>query len=192
MFTATDDRIGRYLRRYQLGLRFVSHGARSQTTTEWCGLTRDQLITLRRKWNLGADDRRRGPAPTSLEIFFRSQANRERATVFAMIYLILRARPKQSAAVEEQPFVSLENGEILCEALEIYRTWQPDDALEFEYALLLARAVSQERTVRLSRCSGCHRITMIDGRKPNHVACTHVAQGRSIVRQDRDQPMIQG
>jgi hypothetical protein len=53
----TDDTIGRYFRRYQLGLRFVAHGARSQTAREWTGLTRDQLATLRRRWEFGPDKR---------------------------------------------------------------------------------------------------------------------------------------
>lgn len=165
---------------------------RAQTTSEWRGLTRDQLVTLRRCWRFDNEDRRRGPAPSSLQVFFRSKLNRDRATVFATIYFILSAQPKQCATGEAKPFVSLENGEVLCEALEVYRSWHPDDELEFEYALLLARAVSQEHTVSLSHCSGCRRITMVDGRRSRRGTCAHRALERLISHQGPEQPVIQG
>ena len=46
---AIDDHIGRYIRRIQLGLRFLGHGARAHTTCQWTGLTPDQLVTVRRR-----------------------------------------------------------------------------------------------------------------------------------------------
>lgn len=45
----TDDRLGGYFRRYQLALRMMSHGARTQTVIALTGLTRDQLVTQRRR-----------------------------------------------------------------------------------------------------------------------------------------------
>lgn len=35
-----DDHMSRYIRRIQLGLRFLGHGARAHTTCRWTGLTR--------------------------------------------------------------------------------------------------------------------------------------------------------
>ena len=46
----TDDRLGGYFRRYHLALRMMSHGARTQTVMAYSGLTRDQLVTQRRRW----------------------------------------------------------------------------------------------------------------------------------------------
>jgi hypothetical protein len=41
----TDDRLGGY----QLAIRMMSHGARTQTVIAWTDLTRDQLVTQRRR-----------------------------------------------------------------------------------------------------------------------------------------------
>src|SRR6266478_9068327 len=76
----TDDRLGGYFRRYQLALRMMSHGARSQTVCEWSGLTRDQLVTQRRRWGFDPDERRRGPAPSAFHVFFKSKRHRSEAT----------------------------------------------------------------------------------------------------------------
>jgi hypothetical protein len=64
--------IGNLDKQRQWGLRLLSHGARHQTVQEWSGLTRDQLVTLRRRWSITAEDRRRGPSPSSFEVFFGS------------------------------------------------------------------------------------------------------------------------
>src|SRR5258708_4625850 len=87
----TGDRLRGYFRRYQLALRMMSHGARSQTVCEWSGLTRDQLVTQRRRWGFDPDERRRGPAPSAFHIFFKSKRHRSEATVFASICRILGA-----------------------------------------------------------------------------------------------------
>ena len=59
----TDDRLGGYFRRYQLAIRMMSHGARTQTVCQWSGLTPDQMTTQRRRWGFDPEERRRGPAP---------------------------------------------------------------------------------------------------------------------------------
>lgn len=175
----TDDRMGRYFRRYQLGLRFLAHDARSQTTAEWCGLTKDQLVTLRRRWRFGPDGRRRGPAPSSLQVFFRSRLHRNQAAVFASLCRILCERPGHDSGSAPEPFVCLENGEMLCEALEAYREWQPDATMDFEYALLLAKATMQESSVALSQCSDCHKAILIEQVGRRRTTCTHCRRGRS-------------
>lgn len=100
----TDDQIGRYFRRIQLGLRLLSHGARAQTTCEWSGLTPDQLVTLRRRWMFTADERLKGPSPSSFQVFFRSTRMSNEAALFVAICWIVGARST----------ASLENGERLC------------------------------------------------------------------------------
>src|ERR1700756_413694 len=72
----TDDAIGRYFRRYQLGLRFVAHGAKAKTTCEWTGLTSDQLLTLCKRWGFDLMKTPRGPAPSSFHDFFDSKKRR--------------------------------------------------------------------------------------------------------------------
>jgi len=185
----TDDEMGRYFRRYQLGLRFLAHGARSRTTTEWCGLTRDQLATLRHRWRFAPDDRRRGPAPTSFEVFFRSKWYRSRATVLASLCQILCARSGRGGPVNAASFVSIENGEMLCEALEAYREWQPEAAMEFEYAVLLAKATIEGDPIALDRCAECHTALLVDRNGQWHKPCRRCGTRKSA-RQKRDDESV--
>lgn len=149
----TDDQIGRYFRRIQLGLRLLAHGARAQTTCDWSGLTPDQLVTLRRRWMFNADERLRGPSPTSFHIFFRSARASSQAALFVCICRIVGVA---------KPITCLENGERLCEAFEIYREWEPRADLEFEQAVLLMVGSMHGDQIELSRCPSCSAALLID------------------------------
>lgn len=149
----TDDQIGRYFRRVQLGLRFLAHGARAQTTCQWSGLTPDQLVTLRRRWMFNADERLRGPSPSSFHAFFRSTKISSQAALFVSICRVVGAA---------KSIASLENGEKLCEAFEIYREWEPQAEFEFEQAVLLMIGAVHADKIELSNCSGCHSALLID------------------------------
>lgn len=149
----TDDQIGRYFRRIQLGLRLLAHGARAQTTCDWSGLTPDQLVTLRRRWMFSADERLRGPSPTSFHTFFRSAKASNQAALFVCICRIIGAAKAGTC---------LENGEKLCEAFEIYREWEPRAELAFEQAVLLMVGSIHADEIELSHCSGCSVALLID------------------------------
>lgn len=149
----TDDQIGRYFRRIQLGLRFLAHGARAQTTCQWSGLTPDQLVTLRRRWMFDADERLRGPSPSSFEVFFRSSRASNQAALFVCICRIVGAANSH---------VSLENGEKLCEAFEIFREWEPEAAFEFEQAVLLMTGSVEAKKIELAHCTGCTVALLVD------------------------------
>jgi hypothetical protein len=122
--TFGDERFDRYYRRIRLGLGFMSHGARAQTASDWSGLTLDQLVTLRKRWMPGAGDGFRGPSPTSFQPFFRSALKASHAAMFVGIHRLVRIDASEP---------SLEGGEKLCEAYEIYREWEPEAHLEFDY-----------------------------------------------------------
>jgi hypothetical protein len=183
----TDDTIGRYFRRYQLGFRFVAHGARTQTTCAWSGLTRDQLVTLRRRWGFDPDERRRGPAPTAYHVFFRSKRHRSEAALFACLCRIVGATTARRGADAAKRLPGLENGELLCEALEAYREWQPEAALEFEHAVLLVDGVVQATAVALAHCSHCHGAMLVDRMGAQHTTCGHCAR---LARQNADDAVI--
>src|SRR5256885_8930830 len=101
----TDDAIARYFRRYQLGLRFVAHGAKAKTTCEWTGLTSDQLLTLCKRWGFDLMKTPRGPAPSSFHDFFDSKKRRAEAALFVSFCRTLGALPartgKDAARSEE-------------------------------------------------------------------------------------------
>ncbi len=106
-----NDHMSRYIRRIQLGLRFLGHGARAHTTWRWTGLTPDQLVTVRRRSRFNSNERLRGPSPSSFAVFFRSNRNSSQAALFVSICRIVGA---------SRPTRTIENGERLCEALRTF------------------------------------------------------------------------
>jgi hypothetical protein len=148
-----DERFDRYYRKIRLGLRLMSHGARAQTASDWSGLTLDQLVTLRKRWMPGVEDGFRGPSPTSYKPFFRSALKASHAAMFVGIHHMVGIHASKP---------SLLGGEKLCEAFEIYREWEPDAHLEFDYAVLLATGVVKGEEVELSICSSCGCALLLD------------------------------
>src|ERR1700722_20058788 len=189
----TDDRLGGYFRRYQLALRMMTHGARSQTVCAWSGLTRDQLVTQRQRWGFDPDERRRGPAPTALHVFFKSKRHRSEAALFASLCRIVGAIPSRSCQTAAERLPSLEHGELLCEALEAFREWRPEAELEFEHAVLLASGVVQAESLTLRHCSNCHAATLSDGSARLYTNCGHCQRSAmdTLARQNPDEGMIE-
>jgi hypothetical protein len=162
--TVGDERFDRYYRRIRLGLRLMSHGARAQTASDWSGLTLDQLVTLRKRWMPGAEDGFRGPSPTSFQPFFRSALKASHAAMFVGIHRMVGI-----AALKP----SLEGGEKLCEAYEIYREWEPDAHLEFDYGVLLATGAIKGEDIELSICDSCACALLIDKLGKARLTCAH-------------------
>jgi hypothetical protein len=151
--TLGNTRFDRHFRKKRLALRLMSYRARAQTASDWSGLTLDQLVTLRRRWMPEATEGPRGPAPTSYQPFFRSALRARHAALFAGIHRMVGPT---------SPVPSLEGGEKLCEAYEIFREWEPDAHLDFDYALLLATGVLKAEEVDLVRCQSCGCALLID------------------------------
>jgi hypothetical protein len=169
----TDDRLGGYFRRYQLALRMMAHGARSQTVCAWSGLTRDQLVTQRQRWGFDRDERCRGPAPTALRVFFKSKRHRSDAALFASMCRIVGAIPVRLGHTAAECLPNLEHGELLCEALEAFREWRPEAELKFEHAVLLAVGIVEATAVALAQCSECTAAMLVDRQGGNQITCEH-------------------
>jgi len=176
----------------------MSQGARAQTVCDWSGLTRDQLVTQRRRWGFDPDERRRGPAPTALHVFFKSKRHRGEAALFASMCRIVGATTARTGKEAAGRLPSLENGELLCEALEAYREWLPDADLDFEHALLLATGVVRAEDVTLGECSDCHGATIIEGTRRLYTNCGQCHRPRTpekppdlSARQESDDGVIE-
>jgi hypothetical protein len=169
----TDDQIGRYFRRRQVGLRLLSHGARPQTVREWSGLTRDQLVTLRRRWSIKADDGLRGPSPSSYEVFFTSARASHYAALFASLCQIVGVIPLDRGKGAAGGLPSLENAEKLCDAYELLQEWAPTAKIDFEQAVLLAVGVVAERCISLTLCPACAVPMLIDKTGSVRSTCAH-------------------
>jgi hypothetical protein len=167
----TDDAIGRYFRRYQLGLRFVAHGAKAKTTCEWTGLTSDQLLTLCKRWGIDLMKTPRGPAPSSFHDFFDSKKRRAEAALFVSFCRALGVLPALTGKETAARLPSLENGERLCESFEAFREWAPTSTLTFEHAILLARGVVQAELITLAQCPNCDGAMVVGRVEPNQETC---------------------
>lgn len=148
-----ESQLGRYLRRVHLGLRFLAHGARAQTTCQWSGLTPDQLVTVRRRSGFSSEERLRGPSPSSFRIFFRSNQARSQSALFVALCRVTGAA---------RDGVSIELGERICEAYEVYREWLPESDLKFEEAMLLIRGAVSATSIELLECHSCTRPILVD------------------------------
>jgi hypothetical protein len=151
--TVGNERFNRHYRKIRLALRLMSHGARAHVASDWSGLTLHQLVTLRRRFMPDGQRRFRGPAPSSYRPFFRSALNASHAALFAGIHRMV-------GITSSVP--SLEGGEKLCEAYEIFREWEPHAHFEFDYGVLLATGVLKAEEVELSRCRSCGCALLID------------------------------
>jgi hypothetical protein len=166
-----DERFDRHYRRMKLGLRLLSHGARAQTASDWSGLTPDRLTTLKRRWLPEAGDGFRGPAPTSFQPHFRSAVRAVHASIFAGIYQTLHQLGRSDGVPRElEP--SLENGELLCEAYEVFLVWAAESDLEFDQAVLLARGVTKSEAIELTHCPKCEGVVLVDKLARRKELCT--------------------
>src|ERR1700690_1084874 len=96
-----DDPCSRYLRRIEVARRMVSHQVRTQTIVDYTNLTRHRLATLRRRWSVAEESRRRGPPPRSISVFLRPPRTRSEAAAIVSLCIALDALPgypKQGAA----------------------------------------------------------------------------------------------
>lgn len=177
--TVGDGRFNRYYRKIRLALRLLSHGARAQTASEWSELTPDRLVTLKRRWLPEAGEGFRGPAPTSFQTFFRSSQRLNQATVFASIHQALSQHsPTDENSAKLQP--SLDSGERLCRAYEIFREWESESDMEFDQAVLLARGTAKSTDIELLRCPDCRRPMLVDKRAKQRKNCGGCRRRQSV------------
>ena len=169
----TDDRLSKYVRRLLLAIRMMSHGARTETVIAWSGLTRDQLVTQRRRWGFGKEIRQRGPAPSAFHVFFKSRRERSEAALFASLCHIVGAITAQLGNEAARLRPCLENGELFCDALEAFREWAPEAELDFEHALQLAAGVVQAEEVTLGWCTDCRGAMLFEGTRRVYAQCPH-------------------
>jgi hypothetical protein len=70
----------------------------------------------------------------------------------------------------------LERGELVCEALEAYREWQPNKALDFDQAVLLVKALVHAKFVTLALCRHCDSVMLIDQMGQQSANCDRCQQ----------------
>jgi hypothetical protein len=113
-----------------------------------------------------SDERLRGPSPSSFEVFFSSALTSSQAALFVCICRIVGAAKSHN---------SLEGGEKICEAFEIFREWEPDAHLEFEQAVLLMVGSVDAEKIELVSCSRCRVAFLCDKLGNTRTTCRRCA-----------------
>jgi hypothetical protein len=183
-----DDEIGLYFRRIQLALRLLTHSARPQTICQWTSLTPDQLTTLRQRWGFRSDHRPRGPSPASFDRFFSSRTRRKRWALFLSICQVVRATSLRRGPLAAMTLPSIENGERLCEAFEIFKEWEPSANFEFEESELLLTGLVAGEKIDLVQCPDCSSALLIDKISAKNNGCPRCCKAKTRRRVRKTEP----
>lgn len=168
----------RDLRRRQLAHRLVAHEARTRTISLLTGLSRHQMETLRQRWHIPKDLRHRGPTPTSFATFRANAQVREEAAALAVLWKCAGIAHLRGRAPVQ--IASLEFGEHLCDAFEIYLACILKSEFEFEYLALLARGLEEGGAIALSNCANCEAVILLDLLETRRQRCFHCQHSTQI------------
>jgi hypothetical protein len=170
----TNEGALRDSRRYQLALRLMAHQARTRTISAMTSLSRHQQETLRRRWRITEETRRRGPSPSSLNRFTHSsRARAEGASLAAFCRTYGLLALGRIPGVPRRKLLTLELGERLCDTYETYRACFPRSELEIEELLSFVLAIAENEVIGLVRCTSCNGTVLIDRLAPNRATCAH-------------------
>lgn len=168
----TREPVDRELRRRQLAQRLVVHQARTKTIFLLTGLSRHQLATMRYRWRIDNQLRRRGPTPTSFKVFRSTARLRAEASVLAVLWKTLGNIGTANGGTQRAA-TALELGEHLCEVFEAYLACFPKTELEFEHLVLLVRGLQAADAIGLSRCGSCGGVILVDLLDVRRRLCSH-------------------
>jgi hypothetical protein len=162
-YAMDDSALQRENRRVALGRRLLSHGVRTTIISRLTGLTRNQLETLRHRLGVPSRTRRRGPTPSSVDMFLKEPVLRsEGAALEALCAAFELPALEQELASLPATFISLEYGERLCETYEAYRACYPNTHVELEELMMLREQLAKAERVALGRCRSCRCLMLVD------------------------------
>lgn len=181
----SDDRYTRDRLRFDLALRMIHHEARTCTIRAWTGLTDDRIRKLYRTYlqhqTAGVLRRHRGKSPRQVAYFLRTPAVQFEATTLAGLFCVLRLIAPAGDQRRATSTVSLETGELFCQAYESYLALHPAQRISFEHAGFLLLALRRKDELRVRACRQCGRLFLIDalaGPEAECAACAVPTQTR--------------
>ena len=169
----TEDRYVRDLRRLNLARRFLRYQVRTQSICEWTGLSDLRVRTLFRAYDVDNQiaQRHRGPSPTRIQAVLRSPILRCEASAIAVLGYLLGAIPFRVNPDARRTLPSVEAGERLCKALEIYRRIVPSSTFTMDQFILVTVSLAEGTEVELRHCSHCHGSLLLDKRPNERALC---------------------
>ncbi|HEY8508057.1 MAG TPA: hypothetical protein VIL32_06865 [Steroidobacteraceae bacterium] len=170
----SDDRYSRDRLRLDLALRFIRHQARTQTIRAWTGLTDDRIRKLYRSYIAelpGLPARHRGKSPQQASFFTRTPRMQQETAVLASLLCLLGVVPSQTSSETARSIPGVARGELLCQAFEAYRALIPSPQITFEHAVFLVFALARGDELKLSGCSECGSLVVVDHLSMKDVRC---------------------
>ncbi|MBL8268545.1 hypothetical protein [Steroidobacter sp.] len=173
------ESIDQELRRRHLAQRLVAHQARTHTVFRLTGLSRHQQATMRRRWQVTTEMRRRGPLPKSFAAFFSTQRTRDEAAVLALLWRLFSSVAPSSSPARAPGRVEI--GECFCDVFEAHLACFRGGTLELDHLLLLSRGLDEAVAVSLARCSGgCEAVMLADLLGPPRRRCSRCQHAESV------------
>ena len=177
----SDDRYSRDRQRYELAWRLIGHEARTSTIVRWTGLSQYQVRRIFRDYGRGRGRseiyRLRGIPPHILAFFWRSQELHHEAVVLAGLCRELGVFAAHAPADVERTFPSLERGDRLCDAYEVFKAQFPESQISMEYAVLLVTGLAIGTEVSFGYCKQCARLMIVDRCAVRHDHCLECKSG---------------
>lgn len=158
----SEDRYTRDLRRLHLARRFIQHEVRTGWICAWTGLSGSRVRNLFHSYLKGSR-RRRGRPRGSKFAFLTSPDLRDEASAACGLASVMGvvghdAQPAQRG----RGSYSLECGERLCDAFELYREVIPDGRLTLDQLMLLIKMLTREDELAIGHCVECHGSLIVD------------------------------
>lgn len=168
----SEDRYSRDLRRIQLAHRLIRHEVRTYWIRAFTRFTAGRIRNLLRSYGLVADgvQRHRG-SPPRLYTRFMAPATHTEASAFAGLASVRHLVPAEPVRNAWRTLPSLEFGEAICEAFELFRLIVPGATLNLDRMILLVMALA-ERQLTVKHCSQCHATILLDPLGAKRRRCT--------------------
>jgi Flagellar transcriptional activator (FlhC) len=171
-----DDSISREIRCFELARRLIFHEVRTQTISKLTGLSRDRLVTLRRRLMVSEDVRHRGPSPRSLDVLLRTSRGRTEGAALAALFPLF----KHPTLVKSSS--TLDDGEQACDIYDAYLAYNPKSSVRFEELLLLMRSLAKGDFVELGFCASCKGLILNLRYDRHRQTCAHCDGQREVER----------
>jgi hypothetical protein len=158
----SEDRYSRDLRRIELAHRLIRHEVRTYWIRAFTRLTDGRIRNLLRSYGLATDGvRRHRGRPPRLYTRFMPPSKHSEASGLAGLALVWHLVPDEPVRNASRTLPSLEFGESLCEAFELFRLIVPGATLNLDRCILLVMALA-ERQLTAGRCSQCQAVILLD------------------------------
>jgi hypothetical protein len=157
----SEDRYARDLRRIQLARRLVQYEVRTRWICAWTGLSGNQVRNLFRSY-LGGARRRRGPSHRRVSTLLTSHALGDEASAAGGLAYALGAIGEGVPASGKHVPHSLDRGERLCDAFDLYREVMPDAHLSLDQLIILVNALTKGEDLEVGCCMECSGTLIVD------------------------------